>query len=193
MKKITIIPREIRELSFVPRWSIVRTLRTQNVAEHSYYVSLYTDIIADILEWKGDRAALLKMALWHDIEETYTADMPGPVKVNFVDKNKLEEYTRVENRRRFGELPLVEVEGRERSIMKAIIKVADLLEETLYLCGEISMGNSTLEGVCKMSSARLHGKVMELKGYFTADKVLELDQVVTVSILQEKGALSKLP
>ena len=72
---------QMRTLSYIPRWSIIRTTRTQNVAEHSYYVAVYTKQICDWLDVEPDeKAKLVWMALMHDVDEMITGDIPTPSK-----------------------------------------------------------------------------------------------------------------
>lgn len=71
--------------SYTKRWTIVNTSRTQNIAEHSFNVVNIASRLADIFDWEerfGD-SEFLKLqswALYHDIVEIYTGDMPTPFK-----------------------------------------------------------------------------------------------------------------
>lgn len=158
--------RELRDLAFVPRWVIMRTIAQQNVAEHSFFVAAYAEQIARILEWKGDIGLLLRYALYHDLEECFIGDIPGPVKAQVVhtENYNLMSYRGL-NKRFFhmlGELlndPPVDV--------KAIIKLADELEGVLFLCGEIQMGNQSVYDVYFERLRVLEEKVMTyLPKYF---------------------------
>ena len=72
--------RDLRDLTGIQRWTIVPSLHGQNVAEHSFMVAVYADQLATYFGWNGDRGALLRYALWHDVEELFTGDVPRPVK-----------------------------------------------------------------------------------------------------------------
>lgn len=73
----------------VKRWHIVRTMREQNIAEHSFVVML---IAMDILKRSGNdpdqRGAIhgelgydtLRWAMWHDLMEIRTGDIATPTK-----------------------------------------------------------------------------------------------------------------
>jgi 5'-deoxynucleotidase len=75
----------------VHRWQIVRTLREQTLAEHSYMVAMITIHLREEIEpyinsddlSRLDRCAvqLVKYALRHDLAEVMVGDMPTPVKV----------------------------------------------------------------------------------------------------------------
>lgn len=68
-------------LSFVPRWCIVKTTRTQSVAEHSFNVAVIAEKLCRIMK-VGDEATgvVVRKALLHDRYEVYTGDIPSPAK-----------------------------------------------------------------------------------------------------------------
>ncbi|MGH2442383.1 MAG: 5'-deoxynucleotidase [Chloroflexota bacterium] len=71
-------------LRFIQRWGLMRNTVPENAAEHSYYVALLTHALCLIArdtfhrEVDVDRAVLL--ALYHDVGEVITGDIPSPVK-----------------------------------------------------------------------------------------------------------------
>lgn len=150
-------PRELRDLSHVPRWSIARKIRTQSVAEHSFYVAHYAYTIATIIEWEGNHGSLLSKVLFHDVPECITSDVPGPVKRELMDPDSLSRYedSVVRERWRFYPTSCTPEE-------KAILKTADLLDETLYLAGEIQMGNSSVWDYFNRASERMYDSVHKL-------------------------------
>jgi 5'-deoxynucleotidase YfbR-like HD superfamily hydrolase len=145
-----VLSKDIRTLAWVPRWSIVRTLRQQNVAEHSYFVAIYADRIADILEWDGDRYELLLYALQHDIEESFTGDIPHPIKAMGIDRNKFDKFIDHQNNERFGRWLIT-----PSNDVKSIVAVADMLEGLMFLTNEASMGNSEVIRVAGMLREQL--------------------------------------
>jgi hypothetical protein len=68
-------------LSFVFRWCIVKTARTQSVAEHSFNVAVVTEKLCRVMRL-GDAATgmIVREALFHDRYEVYTGDIPSPAK-----------------------------------------------------------------------------------------------------------------
>lgn len=73
----------ITNLRNIVRYSNMRRLHNESVAEHSYYVALYTLIIANSLKNHGetlDMAKALGMALAHDLEEGFSGDIINPFK-----------------------------------------------------------------------------------------------------------------
>lgn len=70
-------------LRYVFRYSTSRVNRPETVAEHSFYVSFYSMLIARWAELRGtkvDKIALYERAIIHDMEEAVTGDFPRPFK-----------------------------------------------------------------------------------------------------------------
>lgn len=194
--------REYRELSDVPRWAIIRTIQRQNVAEHSYYVTLYAGQVADFIDWTGDRADLLDYALRHDLEEMYMSDIPGPSKrAMMTDRVHYDEHCRAENVKRFGadyvkrlfypvdETP--EGDWRTEEEIKAIIKVADLLDECFFLCLDQQLGNRAVETVFEHSLKRLLQAIVKLPCDTDAQK--RLTEVANRAIYAHRNEQSITP
>lgn len=159
-----------RDMSYVPRWGIARRIRTQNLAEHSYFVALYSSQIADIIKWGGDRGELLKYALLHDIDETITGDIPGPFKRAAVDKIKAKKAINDVMVEKFGP-DNVSVINDASDDIKNIVKVADCIDEICYLEEESLMGNHRwLEKVRKEAMRRLVSRFDSLPFKTKSDK-----------------------
>ena len=148
--------REYRILEHVPRWPIVYTILKQNVASHSFYVALYAGQVADLIEYKGDRAMLLDMALRHDLEECFTSDLPGPSKRAIVDDEKANRFIINELNNRFDQRPAFrEIPLNEELSIKLILKVAGLLDEVFFLANDQQRGNKSVSKVLEHSYNRL--------------------------------------
>lgn len=143
----SLFPPELRTASIVKRWSIVRTLNTDTVAEHSFYVSFYALQIARLVNWPGPYADLTFMALMHDVEETFTSDIISPVKKQIVDPDALSNFVSEQMKER---MPLVEAQLQAiadsmwGSSIERIIKVADKTDACLFLILEQRVGNVVL-------------------------------------------------
>jgi 5'-deoxynucleotidase len=145
-----------RLLAFVPRWQIAPRFRTQNVAEHSYFVALYTTEIVNRYKWHWPlnmRLQAVECALYHDAVEARTGDMPGPVKRAVTDPDKLDAY----------EIEQAEIMGFEIPVydedVLAVVKVADLIDELFHVAMEISMGNSLIVRQYSVTLERFHAAV----------------------------------
>src|SRR5690606_20843295 len=77
--------------SDVVRWQIVRVLKGQSVAEHSFNVALIALELADRL--KVDRGEVLHYAILHDLPEVLTGDIPTPTK-RVIGKDLLDNFER---------------------------------------------------------------------------------------------------
>lgn len=62
----------------VKRWTIVRTIRDQSLAEHTFNVVMISRAIAK--EMNIDDTKIIKYALDHDLDEILTGDIPTPAK-----------------------------------------------------------------------------------------------------------------
>lgn len=159
---------ERRDLSWVPRWSIIRCTRQQSVAEHSYFVAAYGSRVAELINWpKADgsiqsqlhrcdmRYKLVVYLLRHDEAEAIESDIPGPIKtLGKYDREGVLGLVKA----RFGDKPFCTVE------MKSIRIVADLLDECMYLAGELNAGNRAVMSALDNSRRRLMEAIDKLPG-----------------------------
>lgn len=139
--------REIRDGAFIPRWQIVRTLRTQSIAEHSYHVAMYVNEICVFLKIDPDtHRRTLQYALWHDLrDEIISGDMPGPAKRRLVKDREHWDNTADEmatsifgfHQNRMG----MHTSAAQQLMIKAIVKVADWLDAACEMAGEAQLGN----------------------------------------------------
>jgi 5'-deoxynucleotidase YfbR-like HD superfamily hydrolase len=134
--------REHRTLAHVPRWPIMRVNRRQSVAEHSYFVALYSMEIAQFVGWDGDGGRLAVHALTHDLDEIVTGDWPSPVKRAMKSewREDLNDWTREKMDERSSKQSAWHLDAPNPKI-KAIVKLADYVEALLYLGDECAMGN----------------------------------------------------
>ena len=74
----------ISRMKYINRWALMRNEHNENLAEHSFEVSIIAHALTVIgnkrlgKSLNSERAALL--GLYHDAPETLTGDMPTPVK-----------------------------------------------------------------------------------------------------------------
>jgi 5'-deoxynucleotidase len=143
----SLFPPELRTMSIVERWSIVRTLNNDNVANHSFYVSFYALQIARLVQWPGPYADLTFAAMMHDVEESLTGDVCSPVKKQIVDQAALANFVSEQMKTR---LPLLEAQlsaiydSMWGSSIDHIIRVADKADACIHLIIEQRMGNVAL-------------------------------------------------
>lgn len=166
--------REYRDLIHVPRWAIARTTRVQSVAEHSFFVALYT---SEILSWYSiyhqsqlnplSYARILRYALKHDRSEAFMSDIPGPVKRSIRDTEKAKDFEDKMDRAVYGH-------GMDVTDMdKTIIKCADLMDEYGFWWDEQQMGNKFSEKIMPQVYKRLRQAVDNLP-YLSPDQKIGL-------------------
>ena len=178
--------RELRDLAHVPRFVMVRVLRRQNVAEHSFYTAIYADAIARVCDDSVVNISnVVHAALWHDAEECFTGDIPGPTKRDLKGPDwDVKVSSGME--KRFGQFWYCYLNDDE----KVVLKVAGLLDEVLYLAGELQMGNSSAGRVFKYCQDRL-GTVWKSLPMDSSTK-LKLWGVVAKALGEEMAGYSYL-
>lgn len=123
-----------RRLRFVPRWGVMPVIKPQNVAEHSYHVTMLARWLVQYHERHDDKSFLadvLVHALEHDIEEAVTGDIPAPYKERQMDMMDLMD------------------EDDTTSEAESVVKLADVMEALVYLQEEMALGSSLLGSVFK--------------------------------------------
>lgn len=162
---VCLFPPEIRTASVVSRWSVVRTITEDTVANHSYYVAFYAHQIARAIDWTGPTASLMYMALIDDLSETITGDITGPVKSKILDLDRYDEYiSRKMAERMPGVYVLPASVVHYEAEMVAIVKAADLLDRVLFLIVEQRMGNRLLDSRRERCEALLREAWYRLPG-----------------------------
>lgn len=130
----------VRMMSEVTRWGIVPNLRRQSIADHSYYVCLYALDLCNVLGLDARTAFYItQWCLLHDLPETVTGDIVGPVKRRTVDKDKLAEFETSVYRSYQIDGDGIRSQLSERDIW--VVKAANLIDEVWYRAWEAAMGN----------------------------------------------------
>lgn len=122
----------------VKRYHTHDTLLTQNNAEHSW------GVVTLLLMLKPDASIhAIKYALWHDVAEIETGDIPATAKWRWPSLQKaIKDIEKEMNRR----IPLLsEISDEE----KALIKVCDRLESMIHCVREKKLGNTGLDQIIK--------------------------------------------
>jgi 5'-deoxynucleotidase YfbR-like HD superfamily hydrolase len=120
---------KLREAAAVKRYHTKRTIRTQNLADHTY------GILQIILAVDPQPSLnLIKAAMHHDLAEVLTGDIPAPAKRMFPDLREALQSAEHSD----GQLsPVFELTDDEQ----ALLKWADTAELCFWCLEEYLMGN----------------------------------------------------
>lgn len=122
---------DLRQAAMTRRCHTVPTIGHQTVGEHSYHVAML------VLELSGGQPSLnlMKAALYHDLAETATGDVPATTKWRSpLLKNKLDTMETVFNNRHGLTVTLTADE-------ELVLKWADSLELGFYCIDQLMYGN----------------------------------------------------
>lgn len=148
----------LRAASIVKRWSIIWTLQPDNIAEHSFFVALYSRQIAKLIGWEGDYSLLYEWALIHDLDELVTGDIVGTVKHNIIDPKKNSDFISIKMNEQLSEIHNMRIGLQDhpdfRDVAK-IVKAADRLDATLFVIKEMALGNQIIGSRVYTSKDRL--------------------------------------
>lgn len=141
-------------MKYINRWGLMRNSRNENLTEHCAETAMIAHALAVIgnrfygRDYDAGRIALF--ALYHDISEIITGDLPTPVK--YYNECILGSYREVEDNARCELLKKLPEELRQdyediitedcSETEKMLIKAADKLSALIKCAEEIKNGNS---------------------------------------------------
>lgn len=142
-------------LRHIERWSLMRNTTPENVAEHSYHVSVLTHVLCaiarDVFHKPIDPDRAAAYALFHDATEMFTGDIPTPVKhhnprilANFREIEALAAerlFATVPDALRDTYRPFIVESAAEDAELIRYVKAADTLDAYLKCISEIAAGN----------------------------------------------------
>ena len=89
----------LSRLKLINRWPLMRNVNTENVCEHSLQVAFVAHALAAIeneyFEGQLDPADIALKAMFHDVSEVITGDLPTPVK--YSNPHIAHEYKKIEH------------------------------------------------------------------------------------------------
>lgn len=142
-------------LRYIERWSLMRNVVKENVAEHSYHTAIWTHALCtianEIFNESIDTEKAVILALFHDATEIFTGDIPTPVKHhNPMILHHFREIEQTAAERLIGMIPepLQSVYRpliggkQQKSLLRTYVKAADLIDSYLKCVTEMSTGNN---------------------------------------------------
>ncbi|MCH5350003.1 MAG: 5'-deoxynucleotidase [Oscillospiraceae bacterium] len=159
----------ISRMKYINRWGLMRNTITENISEHSLETAFIAHVLALYrnVRFGGnvdpERAALL--AMYHDVTEIITGDMPTPIK--YYNSEMKEEYAKVEKlaeKKLLSYLPedlrehYAPLFGKtdEEAELWQLVKAADKLSALIKCIEERQMGNSDFANAEKSTLAAVH-------------------------------------
>jgi len=144
-------------LKYINRWGLMRSFRTENVSEHSLEVAIIAHALAEIgVEYFNrayNPANIVLKAVYHDVSEIFTGDLPSPIKYHTDEMKKT--YKSIESeaevnllsklpeelRKSYEKLILKNENSPEEDAEWKIVKAADKLCAYIKCLEEINSGN----------------------------------------------------
>ena len=136
----------------IRRWALMRNTRSENICEHSHEVAVIAHALALITNrhYGGnvDAEKCVMLAVYHDVPEILTGDMPTPVKYyNPAIRDAYKHVERVASDKLLGMLP-PELRGTYEGLLnvaddevEVLIKAADKLSAWIKCIEELKAGN----------------------------------------------------
>ena len=150
-------------MRYITRWGLMRNSFSENIQEHSHQVAVLAHALAlirrDILKLEGpdpDRCAVA--ALYHDVSETLTGDLPTPIKYHNPEiKKAYKQVEKIAAQRLLCMLPQQLRSSYEPLVMeedaqvKPIIKAADKLSAYIKCIEEQKAGNTDFDSAAEQT------------------------------------------
>jgi 5'-deoxynucleotidase YfbR-like HD superfamily hydrolase len=130
--------RLLRAGGCVQRYHTARTLRVQTVADHSWGVAA---LVAKVYPAAGP--TLFRAALFHDVSETFTGDIPATAKW------KHPELRAAENAASTHYNTMLGIEHELSGFEYSILKWCDMMELLLWCAEEARMGNTFIVDILR--------------------------------------------
>lgn len=182
----------LSRLRWIKRWGLKRNAHTENVMEHSWEVSVIAHTLALIKNryYGGtvDANQIAVAALYHDVTEVITGDLPTPIKYHSPEISAA--YKQIEQQAEKELLDLLPQALRtdfevliEHDKMSAecvqIIKAADKISAYLKCQAELKAGNREFETAAEQLSKKIaqseQAEVIFFMQYFVPSCGLTLD------------------
>ena len=178
----------LKRMRFINRWSLMRNTETENIQEHSLEVAMVADDLAALKnEYFGgdlDVNKVAVIAMYHEVSEIFTGDMPTPIK--YFDPKLRSLYGEVETLAQ--EKMLSTLPKRLQAVYKPyivdaetlpewpIVKAADTLSAYMKCVNELHAGNDEFKEAHDTILAKLKALNMPEVDMFIEEYVPALSQ-----------------
>ena len=168
----------MERMKYIKRWQLMRSVREENIMEHSQSVALFSHALVTIHnEVFGGKADVLKTvlyAMYHETAEVMTGDLPTPIKYynrsiqgayKELERNAAEKIVNTLPEAIRGEIaPFVLAD--EDSAEYILVKAADRLAAYVKCLEELRSGNGEFAKAKKSIEEDLHSRNMPEIEYF---------------------------
>ncbi len=166
-------------MKYIKRWQLMRSVREENIMEHSQQVAMFAHALAvinnKVFHGNADVYKAVAYAVYHECSEVMTGDLPTPIK--YFNESIHGAYKQIEDRacdKLLNTLPC-ELRGEFSFVMKpdtssyeyAIMKAADRLAAYVKCLEELRAGNKEFAKAEKSIKKDLLSRDMpEIKYFF---------------------------
>ncbi len=165
-------------MKYIKRWQLMRSVREENIMEHSEQVAMLTHALAvinnKVFGGSADAGKAVIYAVYHECSEVMTGDLPTPIK--YFNNSIHGAYKELEDRacdKLLATLPN-ELQGEMENFMKPdtasveykLMKAADRLAAYIKCLEELRSGNGEFAKAEKSIKADLLSRRMPEVDYF---------------------------
>ena len=180
-------------MRYITRWGLMRNTFSENIQEHSHQVAVLAHALAlirrDVLHLDGpdpDKCAVA--ALYHDVSEILTGDLPTPIKYYNPDiKDAYKQVERIAGQRILDMLPPQLRQSYVHPILEddeallPIVKAADKLSAYIKCIEEQKAGNTEFDSAAAQTMQAMRNMHLPELDWFIAECLpaysLNLDQL----------------
>ena len=180
-------------MRYITRWGLMRNTFSENIQEHSHQVAVLAHALAlirrDVLHLDGpdpDKCAVA--ALYHDVSEILTGDLPTPIKYYNPDiKDAYKQVERIAGQRILDMLPPQLRQSYVHPVLEddlevlPIVKAADKLSAYIKCIEEQKAGNTEFDSAAVQTMQAMRNMHLAELDWFIAECLpaysLNLDQL----------------
>ena len=165
-------------MKYIKRWQLMRSVREENIMEHSQQVAMFAHALAvinnKVFGGTADAEKAVLYAVYHECSEVMTGDLPTPIK--YFNNSIKGAYKSLEERASDKLLNTLPEELREELSLSvkpdtqseeyAIMKAADRLAAYVKCLEELRCGNDEFAKAKKSIEDDLHSRNMPEVEYF---------------------------
>ena len=180
--------REVGSMDNIFRWGMERTIKDENIAGHSWWVTLFSYLITvefcklPVNEKNAIMLAVFIKSLTHDMDEMFTDDISHDVKYNDFNGEHLKEqistYASHKFNKKFANMPDLleavkhEAESEIDEVIFAIVKMGDWFACIKYVVAEISIGNKGMDEKLVKCVGKLRAHIQHTLNILKTDEII---------------------